>query len=288
MSRFLPGKISCPFAKMQAVGNDFVVLAAEDFPPDTDWRTLAVQLCNRHYGIGGDGLMLMEPSTMADLKMRMFNPDGTEDMCGNGMRCVLHRAFETGKIGRVGKIETIVGLRQFSILADGTITTNMGKPEFAPEHLPMHTDSHPVLDFPLPLESETLPISVVSTGSLHTILFVETLPEDARFLNLSPQIENHPIFPERTSVIWTQVESANRLRLRIWERGVGETLGCGTGASAAAVLARLQHKVSANGTITVASSGGELVVGWAGEGSDILLTGLAQTVFTGTYCLNSR
>ncbi|GAB4452286.1 MAG: diaminopimelate epimerase [Armatimonadaceae bacterium] len=275
--------IGFPFAKMQAVGNDFVVLEETDLPADTEWSRLAIELCHRRFGVGADGLMLIEASATADLRMRMFNPDGTEDMCGNGMRCVLHRAHETGKLGDTGTIETIAGIRPFTRHTDGSITTAMGKPQFDPTHLPMQTAQNPVLDYPIAVGDEVLPVSVVSTGSLHTVVFVEELPGDDRFFRLSPLLENAPVFPERTSVMWTQVEAKNRLRLRIWERGVGETLGCGTGASAAAVLARTQGKVAGNGTVTVSSAGGELRVEWEEPGSEVYLTGYAQTVFTGTW-----
>ena len=278
-----------PFVKMQGVGNDFVVVDAGAWPEREDWPARAIVLCDRRTGIGGDGLLVVGPSAVADVRMRMFNPDGTEDMCGNGLRCVVRFAHERGFLGTEGVAETRAGLRRVSVLGPDTFAADMGAPRFAPADLPMRVDGPgPVLDFPLTLEGgETLPVSVVSTGTTHTVVFVERLPEDADFFRLSPRIELHPLFPERTSVLWTLVEGPDsqatvaRLRLRIWERGAGETLGCGTGACAAAVLARMQNKASAP-EIDVLSRGGTLRVAWAGGADDtILLTGPAEVVYTG-------
>jgi diaminopimelate epimerase len=269
---------------MQAVGNDFVLVdhtVGEE--ACVGWPRLAVALCDRRFGVGGDGLLVFGPSGVADARMRMFNPDGTEDMCGNGLRCVIHHARTAGRLSASGAIETLAGARDFRVDPNGTITTGMGVPHFAPADLPMNTPGPGVLDFPLPLGDDTfLPISVVSTGTPHTVVFVDELPGDETFLRVSPAVENHPLFPLRTSVLWTVAEPPNTLRLRIWERGAGETLGCGTGACAAAVLARVQGKLAGSGPITVASKGGTLHVDWAGGLDDVLfLTGHAHDVYSG-------
>jgi len=275
------------FIKMQAVGNDFVLVNESD-TADDDWPRLSMALCNRRFGVGGDGLLVVGESDVADARMRMFNPDGTEDMCGNGLRCVIHHApAAAGRLPAAGTIETLAGVRGFRVNPDGTITTDMGIPHFAPADLPMTAPGRArVLDFPLPLDADFLCVSVVSTGTTHTVVFVDELPNDERFLRLSPRIENHPLFPERTSVLWTKVEPPNALRLRIWERGVGETLGCGTGACAAAVLARVQGKINGFGPVAVASKGGTLHVDWAGGTNDpISLTGRAHVVYAGSISL---
>lgn len=271
-----------PFTKMQGVGNDFVVVDARAWPARENWPARAIALCDRRTGIGGDGLLVVGPSPQADVRMRMFNADGTEDMCGNGLRCVVRFAHERGLLGGEGVVETLGGLRRVQVLAPDTFAADMGTPRFAPADLPMRLDGPgPILDVPLDVDGETLPVSVVSTGTTHTVLFVEHLPDDARFSRLSPLIGHHPVFPERTSVLWTVVEGPDKLRLRIWERGVGETLGCGTGACAAAVLARVQNKASSP-EIAVASRGGTLRVAWPGGADDpILLTGPAEVVYTG-------
>lgn len=281
-----------PFTKMQAVGNDFVVVEEAVWPPDTtDWSRAAVPLCDRKFGVGGDGLLVLAASQSADLRMLMFNADGTEDMCGNGLRCLIHLAFEKNLIERTGCIETIAGNRAFTVHPDGTITTDMGVPKFTAEELPVDTSvfrprqrtAPRVENVPVQAKGTAFWLSgVVNTGSTHAVVFVNELPDDEEFLFWSPRVEEDSLFPERTSLMWAKVEGGNRLRLRIWERGVGETLGCGTGACAAAVLARLQKEVSVSGDIVVVSAGGELGVHWAGgESEPVLLTGRAHRVYTG-------
>ena len=271
------------FVKVQAVGNDFVLVDhADGEEAYGDWPHLAVALCGRRFGVGGDGLLVVGPSNVADARMRMFNPDGTEDMCGNGLRCVVHHAHAAGRLATSGRIETLAGGRDYQVHGQGTITTGMGIPSFAPADLPMNAPGPRVLDFPLPLGESFLSVSVVSTGTTHTVIFVDELPNDETFLRVSPAVENHPLFPERTSVLWTVAEPPNTLRLRVWERGARETLGCGTGACAAAVLTRAQGKIQAGGPITVASKGGTLHVDWSGGANDpIFLTGRAHIVYAG-------
>jgi diaminopimelate epimerase len=284
-------KSPLPFTKMQSVGNDFVVLETAKWPTETDWNAQAVRLCDRRFGIGADGLMLLMPSESAAIRMRMFNPDGTEDMCGNGMRCVLHLAKERGLVGTSGTIETPVGLRHFTLRDDGTIRTEMGLPSFDAAAIPFlgaesEQGTLPFLkNIVLPHGDRHITLSgVVNTGSTHTVLLVDELPDDETFLFWSPYIENHPLFPERTSVMWTKILSPSLLRLRIWERGVGETLGCGTGASAAAVIARLMADMY-SGPLQVQSAGGTLTVEWDGNATHpnaaIYLTGTAQITYAG-------
>ena len=274
--------MSLPFTKMQGVGNDFVVVDEGDWA-DGDWAARARALCDRRFGVGADGLIVIGPSSRADVRMRFFNPDGTPDMCGNGLRCVVRFAHGRGRIGERGHVETIAGVRAVTVGTDGIVTAEMGVPHFAPADLPMRVSVDRVVDFPLPLDGEALPISAVSTGSTHTVVFVDRLPDDDLFFRLSPRIENHPLFPERTSVMWTRVAAPDRIDLRIWERAAGETLGCGTGACAAAVVARAQGKV-ASPEVTVVSRGGTLRVGWpGGEGDTVLLSGPAEIVFTGLW-----
>ena len=272
-----------PFVKMQAVGNDFVVVDEAAWPPGTPWHKTAIALCDRKFGIGSDGLLLVGSSQIADIRMWMFNPDGTEDMCGNGLRCVVHRAFGRDAIGEQGSVETLSGVFRTTVHGDGSITTGMGIPQFAPTAIPMLADTGLVQNFPLDVGGEIVFVWAVSTGSTHVVVFCDALPGDERFFRVSPLIENHVLFPERTSVMWTRVEPDNTLRLRIWERGAGETLGCGTGACAAAVLARKSGRINAD-RITVHSKGGSLDVTWAGGDSDpMFLTGTAHVVYSGDW-----
>ncbi len=273
---------------MQAVGNDFVVVEESDWPTGTDWPAAAIRLCDRKFGIGGDGLLTVSPAGTADVRMRMYNPDGTEDMCGNGLRCVIRLARERGRIPDAGRVETLSGLRAYQIRPDSVIDTDLGIPRFAPPDLPMRAAGERVVDFPLEVDGETLPVTVVSTGTTHTVLFVDTLPDDARFFRLSPLIEHHRLFPARTSVMWTRVAGPDALELRIWERGAGETLGCGTGSCAAAVAAHVKRLVTRT-TVNVRSRGGDLQVRWdPTREMNVHLIGGAETVYTGEVALDAE
>ncbi len=287
-----------PFTKMQAVGNDFVVIEEAFWGATTDWAQTAIRLCNRHKGVGGDGLLVVCPSEVADVRMRMFNPDGTEDMCGNGLRCVVRFASERGYFSK-GVVETLSGVRAVWIEGENTaaeeIHTEMGVPLFRSAELPMRVDAEKVFDYPLTVDGyKTIPVSTVNTGSTHTVIWVKALPGDGLFFDLSPKIEHHPLFPERTSVLWVHYSVARHVwEIRIWERGVGETLGCGTGACAVAVLAARQQKnnvVSASLPNSyhakIKSKGGTLKVaytyGHTAEPHDsIILIGVAHTVYSG-------
>lgn len=284
---------SLPFVKMQAVGNDFVVVEEGDAPEGIDWSHGAVGLCDRHFGVGADGLLVTGSSPSAELRMRMFNPDGTEDMCGNGLRCVIQHAYERRRVSSSGAVETLAGIRPFTINADGSITTDMATPRFSPADLPVdpsvfrakQRNLKRVEHVPVQAKGISFWISgVVNTGSTHAVVFTHTAPTDDEFFFWSPRVEQDQLFPERTSLMWAVVETPHRLRLRIWERGAGETLGCGTGACAAAVVARLQGEVAADAPITVVSRGGELQVVWSGREEDsVYLTGRASTVFSGAW-----
>ncbi|MBC8103457.1 MAG: diaminopimelate epimerase [Cytophagales bacterium] len=285
-----------PFTKMQAVGNDFVVLESASWPETADWAVLAIRLCDRNFGVGGDGLLVMGPSEVAEVRMRMFNPDGTEDMCGNGLRCIARLSYQRGLFGGGGAggpaegfVETLVGLRKVAVREEGTITAAMGVPEFEPTQLPASVPPgiQKIRDYPLSLEGYgEIRISAVNTGSTHSVLWCDALPEDGHFFALSPRIENHPVFPERTSVLWARVAhkgdagSPALLELRIWERGAGETLGCGTGACAAAAVAVAENRVEGD-SVLVRSKGGTLQIHTRGAGHAITMAGPAEVVFTG-------
>ena len=272
------------FIKLQATGNDFILLdqRSGEMPEDA-LPTLTQSLCDRHFGVGGDGLLLVGNSASADFRMRMFNPDGTEDMCGNGLRCVVRYLMELGKTREAHwRIETLVGTRQVSgSLVDGRarIAVNMGKPTFEPGLLPSLIDVNPIVDYPLKVEGETFLVTSLSTGTPHTCLFPSAPVDDKTFFHVSPRIEQHRCFPERTSVLWVCPESADHLALRIWERAVGETLACGTGACAALVAAHLKGLTGRRARVQ--SRGGTLEVSWQDDDT-LVKTGPAEIVFTGT------
>ncbi len=282
--------LSLPFSKWEATGNDFVLLdlwepsaitvAEQDFP------SLAQQLCHRPLGIGSDGLLLVCRGEQAPVRMRMFNPDGTEDFCGNGLRCTARYVYEQGYLTEPQFTIQTLGGRLVPVelsLRDGKVEQVMVElppPQFHPRHIPVQLEGEEVEDYPLTIAGYPLRISAVNTGTTHTVIFTDRLPDDNQFLQVSPRLEHHPLFPERTSVLWAVVEPPDLIRVRIWERGVGETLGCGSGACAVAVLAQRAGWVGEQ--VRVRSRGGELQVAWR-PGEPIKLTGDAQRRFEGVY-----
>lgn len=274
---------------MQGVGNDFMVVDGREY--SLDWPALAPIVCHRRYGVGADGLLVLSESLHADLRMRMFNPDGTEDVCGNGLRCMARYAVERARVPPSDRltIEVLSGVRTayLSYRPSGEvseITVDMGPPRLAPPEIPMQVSQEPVLRYPLPLPNGTvLPVTVLSTGSTHAVTFVNALPEDPQFQTISPMVEHHPLFPERTSLMWCQITGPDRISMRIWERGAGETWGCGTGACAAAVAAILEgHIPRRDHPVLVHSRGGTLRVRWS-DGQSILMSGPAEFVYEGEW-----
>jgi diaminopimelate epimerase len=279
---------SLRFTKMQGVGNDFVVVDGRNLR-DLDWAGLAREICDRRFGVGSDGLLVLDTSSRADVAMRMYNPDGTPDVCGNGLRCVARFVVEQDALATPAhlRIATLAGLRQADVRRDDSgsfnVRVEMGEPRFAPVDIPMTVAGPEVRDFGLDVDGVAIRVDALSTGTTHTVLLVDALPANDIFARLSPLIENHPLFPQRTSVLWTRVEARDRLRLRIWERGAGETWGCGTGACAAVVAARRHGLV--DDEVAVSSKGGDLLVTWPGAGA-IWKAGPAVRVFEGVYPLD--
>ena len=276
-----------PFLKMHGAGNDFVVLDAfaNPLPPQIDFHSLAEKLCARHFGIGSDGLLLLEPSTIADARMRMWNPDGTEDMCGNGLRCVSWLFHQRGYTTKsTFAIETLAGLHQATMRDDQQMQVAMGNAMWKLHNVPMTLDEstfgEEAVEYALPIRDKHIDhVTSLSTGTTHTVIFVDELPEEKYFEDISPAIENHPWFPERTSVLWAKVLSPDEIQVRIWERGVGETLACGTGACAVAAAA-WRTKRSAEEEINIISKGGVLSVQQKDNG-ELLLAGDVELVFEG-------
>lgn len=268
---------------MHGLGNDFVVVA-EEAVQAFSLPALARLLCQRRFAVGADGLLVVGRGERHPVRMRMFNPDGTEDMCGNGLRCVAKWAAQRGLVdGSSFMVETIDGDKRADLLPDGRVRVELGEPRLAPAEVPVLAGETPVLDLCVRLPHREVEVAALSTGSTHSVLFVDELPPDEVFLRDSPLVENHPLFPQRTSVLWTVVESPSRVRMRIWERGVGETLACGTGACAAAVAAQLRGL--AGDSVEVHSAGGVLQVEWR-PGEPVRLTGAAERVYEGWYPLD--
>lgn len=256
------------FRKMHGLGNDFVVIDAREQALEmTPARARAI--ADRHLGIGCDQLILIEPSQMADLRMRIFNADGGEvDACGNATRCI--PLF----LGRDCRIETNAGLLEAE-LRDGGASVDMGAPRFGWGEIPL---AYAMDTLEMPVSWEDLPVPVaVNVGNPHVIFFCEDL-ESVDCARLGPVIENDPLFPERVNVNFAEMQGDDHIRLIVWERGSGLTQACGTGACATAVAAIRRKLVG--GPVTVSLPGGDLVIGWA-PGEHIRMTGPAISVFEG-------
>lgn len=275
---------------MQALGNDFVALNGfRDLPmPDEDlqpYRALAERLCDRHFGIGADGMFVALPSNTADARMLFFNPDGSEDRCGNGLRCFgrfLHDQGVTDK--SVILVETYGGMTRLDVLteqgATAQVRVDLGPPVLNAPDIPMTLPAGHALNIPLEVDGRVWHVTCVSTGTPHAVLVVDALPDEETFQIVSPLIESHPLFPQKTSVMWTKFASRVAADVRIWERVTGETLGCGTGAAAVAVAGRLLDLT--DDRVSVRSRGGRVEAAWDGL-AGVTLTGPAEVVYTGTW-----
>ena len=269
-----------PFTKMQGAGNDFVVFDGVSRPIDLSpdqYRAIA----DRHFGVGCDQILLVEPPTRpdADFRYRIFNADGGEvQQCGNGARCFVRFVHEKGLTPqREIRVETASGLIVPKLEDDGRVTVDMGPPRFAPAAIPFDAPERRTT-YPLEVAGRTLEISALSMGNPHAVWLVDDV-DTAPVAELGPLIERHPRFPERVNAGFMQVVGRDEIRLRVFERGSGETLACGTGACAAAVAGMTRGLLDA--AVSVHTRGGDLSIRWAGEGQSVFLTGPAVTVFEG-------
>ncbi len=277
-----PQSTQLTFSKMQGAGNDFVVI-------DAIHQTVLLSpeqiqtLAHRQFGIGFDQLLLVESSSIADFKYRIFNADGSEvAQCGNGARCFVRFVAEQGlSTKKTITVETASGIISPTLEENGLVTVNMGAPKFAPRDLPFIADSQ-ADQYDLQVGAQLLQIAAVSMGNPHAVLLVEDI-ETAPVTALGQQIERHPRFPERVNVGFMQILHAHHIKLRVFERGSGETLACGTGACAAAVAGILSGRLSS--PVKVSARGGELSIAWQGSDSPVMMTGPAVTVFTGSITL---
>lgn len=288
------------FTKMHGAGNDYVYVDCfrERLPGDgAALSALARRISDRHTGVGGDGLIFILPpeSPVADARMRMFNADGSEaEMCGNGLRCVAKYVYERGIAARDRLVvETGRGALELDLRVENgsvrSVRVKMGQPILEAAHIPTTLAGNPPIDAPLPgvaipagadqEEGETLSVTCVSMGNPHCVLFVDE-PADEWVLRLGPVIERHPAFPNRTNVEFVQVVSPREIRMRVWERGAGETQACGSGACAAAVAGALSGRTARQ--IVAHLPGGSLEVEWADSG-DVFLSGPAEEVFSGEW-----
>jgi len=275
------------FVKMHGLGNNFILIDCLSKPlGDSLFLSyLAKRLCNRNFGIGADGLILILPSSKADLQMRIFNSDGSEaQMCGNGIRCFAKYAYENKLISKIKfTVETLAGIKTPELIFKDKeisgIKVDMGIPKLKRREIPMEGEDTPtVVDETLRIDSKYIfKITCVSMGNPHCITFVndvQSIPVD----EIGPKIENHPLFPEKTNVEFIHILNKKEINFRVWERGVGETLACGTGACAALVASVLNKKSEHQAIIHL--TGGDLDIEWIENGS-VYMTGPAELVFRG-------
>lgn len=280
------------FTKMHGIGNDYVYVDcfAEKLPADLS--SLARQMSHRHFGVGGDGLILIRPSDVADARMQMFNADGSEgEMCGNGLRCVAKYVYDHDIARkRELKLETGAGILEVQLQVDGEdlvqeVTVNMGRPETEASKVPTTLlPSGPVIDQEVEFAGQSFKATCVSMGNPHCVIFVEQA-SDELVLGLGPKIETDPRFPNRTNVEFVETISDREFRQRTWERGSGETWACGTGASAVCVAAALTGRGQRD--VTIHLLGGDLKLQWLESTDEVLMTGPATQVFQGEWALES-
>ena len=267
------------FTKMQGLGNDFVVIDATREPFVLDAATIR-HLADRRFGVGCDQLLVIEPARDGcDFGYRVFNADASEvGHCGNGVRCVARRVRDLGYARDDVITFAIEGRRiETRLLADGRVAVNMGTPEFEPAAIPFHAAAT-ADTYPLDVDGTEVAIGAVSLGNPHAVLDVEDTAA-APVASLGPRIERHPDFPAGVNVGFAQRLDAEHIRLRVWERGVGETLACGTGACAAVAIGRRRGELAEH--VRVDLPGGELVIDWVGADNPLWMTGPAETVFHG-------
>ncbi len=268
---------------MHGIGNDYIYFDCfeEDLP---DPERLAVKLSDRRFSVGGDGIVLILPSEVADARMRMFNADGSEGkMCGNAIRCVGKFLYEIKNIRKEAlTVETLSGVKKLKLSVVGgvceAVTADMGMPEFVPEKIPALFAGEKIVSRPLIVGGETYRVTVLSMGNPHCVVFGGD-PEGVALEKIGPLFERHPAFPERVNTEFVQVVEKNILKMRVWERGSGETWACGTGACAAAVAGVLNGFCETGADIAVRLKGGELSVRYTEGG--VLMTGPAAFAFRG-------
>lgn len=271
------------FTKMQGLGNDYVYVNC--FKENVNDTSAAAKfVSNRHFGVGSDGLVLIMPSDKADFRMRMFNPDGSEaEMCGNAIRCVGKYVYDNNLTDKTTvEIETLAGVKVLDMtLKNGEVSlikVDMGQPELKPYKIPVKSSKELFVSEPLILDGKTWEVTCVSMGNPHAVTFVANVDEFP-IEQIGPKMENHSFFPERINAEFVQIIDKKNLKMRVWERGAGETLACGTGACAV-LVASVLNDISAR-KATIKLLGGNLIVEWNQTNNHVFMTGPAVKVFDG-------
>lgn len=271
------------FYKMQGIGNDYVYINAMETKIDNP-SAFSKVVSDRHFGIGSDGLILLLPSTVADVRMQMFNADGSEGkMCGNGIRCVGKLAYELDICkSETMMVETLSGIKTLKLQVEdkrvSSVCVDMGSPAMEIEKIPVQYTERRMVEAPLTIDDVTYDITCVSMGNPHAVIFTDGI--DALDLEkIGPKFEHHPCFPESVNTEFVEVLGDHQLKMRVWERGSGETLACGTGACATVVAACLTKRCPRNEDVEVQLRGGSLLIRW--DNDRVWMTGPAELVFTG-------
>ena len=275
------------FKKMHGAGNDYVFVDARN--KTRDWPKVAAAVSDRHKGIGSDGLIILLPSEKADVRMQMFNADGSEgEMCGNGIRCFVRFALDVKALNlsdRPVRVETAAGILPVTPLWNGESMTrasvSMGPPRLVPADIPLVVEGEgPVVDHELEIAGHKIVFTAVSMGNPHAVTFIDIDVDDYPLHEIGPIVESHSMFPNKVNFEIVNVLSRHRLKVRVWERGSGLTQACGTGACAVVVAARLKGLVSDN--VTIDLPGGSLDIQWPGDG-EVIMEGPVEESFDGDW-----
>ena len=275
------------FTKMQGIGNDYVYINCFE-ETVKDPSAVARFVSDRHFGIGSDGLILIRPSQVADCEMDMYNLDGSQGaMCGNGIRCVAKYVFDHGIVNKTSiSIATKSGIKYVDLtVKDGKaslIRVNMGSPILQATQIPVVADTEQVIDAPIQVDGQEYHYTAVSMGNPHAIVYVEDT-DSLDLAKIGPSFENHVNFPDRINTEFVQILDKHTVKMRVWERGSGETLACGTGACAVAVASILNGHVSPDTPVTVKLLGGDLQIFWNRSENLVYMTGPARITFTGEF-----
>ena len=271
------------FTKMQGLGNDYVYVNCFEEKIENP-KEVAIQLSNRHYGIGSDGLIMINPSKVADCEMEMYNADGSRsEMCGNGIRCVGKYVYDYGLTDKTSiSVETLAGIKYLDFtIEDGKVKlvkVDMGSPELVPEKIPVVAEGNKAVDTPILVDGKEYRMTCVSMGNPHTVVYVDDV-QGLDIEAIGPKFENHERFPRRVNAEFVKVIDRNTVEMRVWERGSGETLACGTGACAVAVASILNGYTE--NKVTVKLLGGDLLIEWDREKNKVYMTGPAAVSFDG-------
>lgn len=274
------------FTKMQGIGNDYVYVNCLQETIENP-SELAKKISDRHYGVGSDGLIMINPSDKADFEMEMYNADGSRgEMCGNGLRCVAKYVYDYGLTDKTSiSVETLAGIKYLDLtVEDGKVVlvkVDMGKPMLRPEEVPVVSEKEEVIDEPITVDGQEYRMTCVSMGNPHAVVFIDQDVKEFPLETVGVKFENHERFPKRVNTEFVNVLDRHTAQMRVWERGSGETLACGTGACAVAVACALNGLTEDE--VTVKLLGGDLQIKWDREKNTVYMTGPAEVVFDGEW-----